>query len=367
MKPLYERPLPLLENRVWRMYTGGRVMGAWRGREEADGHFPEDWIGSVITSNNATRPGAEDEGLSRIDGKALGLAQDVLLKELIERHPAEMLGKAHVQRFGAQTALLVKALDASTRLAIQAHPTREDALRHFGCPFGKTEAWYVLAVRDQAKPASVRLGFREGMTRERWRELFDGQDVPGMVGALHEVQVHPGDVLLLEGGVPHAIGEGCFLMEIQEPTDYTFRVERVSPLGLPLRDEDCHQGAGFENMFDMFRYDFLTQEETLKRWQKQPRPLLETEGGTIETLLDAADTPCFALWRMRLNGSLTPPCDGRFRIAVVTGGEGTLEAGGDVLGLHQGDSLFLPAALEKTRWHSEGGMEVLLCLPPETK
>ena len=360
MKALCNQPLRLKENRVWRIYTGGSMLGRWRGRQEGDDHWPEDWIGSVITSNNATRPGAEDEGLSRIEG------MDRTLKELVEQYPQEMLGERHAQRFGTQTALLVKALDAANRLAIQAHPAREDAWRYFGCPFGKTEAWYVLGTRDQAEPACVRLGFREDMTREKWRELFEKQDVQGMQNALHRVEVQPGDVFLLEGGVPHAIGEGCFLMEIQEPTDYTFRVERVSPLGLPLRDEDCHQGAGFDAMFDMFRYEFLTRAETLARWKKQPRRMARSEGGAMDVLLDETDTPCFALWRMQVHGRFVPPEDNRFQIAVVVEGGGELEADGETLTLHQGDSLFLPAALGKTVWCSQE-MTVLLCLPPRVE
>ena len=367
MKKLCTRPLRLLENRVWRIYTGGSMMGQWRGRREADDHWPEDWIGSVVTANNVTRPGVEDEGLSRVDGKALGFEQDVLLRDLVEQFPEKMLGRRHVQRFGRQTALLVKALDAANRLAIQAHPTREDAMRYFGCPFGKTEAWYVLAVRPQMeRPATVHLGFRDNMTQEKWRGLFESQDVQGMLDALHQVEVHPGDVFLLEGGVPHAIGEGCFLIEIQEPTDYTFRVERTSPLGLSLREEDCHQGAGFENMFAMFRYDFLTLEQTLARWKKQPGTLFAAEAGELDALLDASDTSCFALWRMQVHGSFTPPADDRFRIAVIIEGEGELETDGDVLSLRQGDSLFLPAALSETVWRAKN-MTVLLCLPPEVK
>ena len=62
------------------------------------------------------------------------------LYELIQANPEEMLGKKHTELFGAQTALLVKALDAAERLAIQAHPDRNDAMRYFSSPFGKTEA-----------------------------------------------------------------------------------------------------------------------------------------------------------------------------------------------------------------------------------
>ena len=366
MKRLCARPLRLRENRVWRTYSGGAMMGKWRGRSEADGQMPEDWMGSTTRAVNAAHPGPADEGLSRIEGAAVGITEDVLLRDLIVQFPEEMLGAAHVRLFGAQTALLVKALDAAERLAIQAHPDRRDAMRYFSSPFGKTEAWYVLATREGIEPRpAVLVGFREDMTREKWRRLFETQDIAGMQAALHRIEVQPGDVILLEGGVPHAIGEGCFLIEIQEPTDYTLRVERVTPRGMPLSDVACHQGAGFDAMLEMFHYEFLTREETLARWRKQPRKAKESADGRIDVLLDAADTPCFSLLRMRVNGRLLVPSDGGFRLAVVTQGTGTLHAGDDAMTLSQGDCLFIPAGVRETVWQAEG-MTVLLCAPPKT-
>lgn len=366
MKSLCTRPLRLLENRVWRTYSGGAMIGRWRGRGEADGQTPEDWIGSTTKAVNASHPGSEDEGLSRIDGAAAGISENVLLRDLIAAYPEEMLGEAHVRLFGAQTALLVKALDAAERLAIQAHPDRADALRYFSSPFGKTEAWYVLATRrDVEPPPAVLVGFREDMTREKWRRLFETQDIAGMQSALHRIEVQPGDVILLEGGVPHAIGEGCFLIEIQEPTDYTLRVERVTPRGMPLSDMACHQGAGFDAMLDMFHYEFLTREETLARWRKQPRLASESTGGRIDTLLDASDTPCFSLARMQVNGQLSVPAGDGFRIAVVVEGEGALHAGGSTMTLSRGECVFIPASVQDTRWQAEN-MTVLLCAPPQT-
>ena len=358
-------PLRLLENRVWRTYSGGKMIGIWRGREEADTHMPEDWIGSMTKAVNPNHPGPENEGLSYIDGKALGLEEDQLLCELIKAHPEEMLGKAHVALFGAQTALLVKALDAAERLAIQAHPDRTDAMRYFSSPFGKTEAWYVLSTRSETNPPpAVLVGFRENVTREEWKQLFETQDIHGMHNALHRIEVQPGDVILLEGGVPHAIGEGCFLLEIQEPTDYTLRVERTTPRGMKLTDMACHQGAGFDAMLDMFHYEFLTREETLARWQKQPRRIREEADGCIDVLLDENDTPCFSLERMQLSGRMATPESDSFRIAVVVEGNGTLCTDSDTLELKQGDCLFLPAALPQCWWQGER-MTILFCMPPK--
>lgn len=361
---LCTHPLRLKENRVWRTYSGGRMIGAWRNRQQEDGHTPEDWVGSTTRAVNASHPGPEDEGLSRIDGRAAGLSFDPVLIDVIRQAPQRLLGSAHVRLFGDQTALLVKVLDAAERLAIQAHPDRADARRYFSSPFGKTEAWYVLDVRRDVSPEpSVLLGFREDMDRAAWRRLFESQDIAGMQRALHRFPVSPGDVLLIEGGVPHAIGEGCFLIEIQEPTDYTLRVERVTPRGLVLSDQACHQGAGFDAMLSMFHYDFLTREQTLARWRIPPKTLSIQGGGQIDQLLGPEHTPCFSLIRMHVTGELPSPAFDRFQIAIVVSGSGLMCLEDEEIPLERGACFFLPAHMRKASLRAKD-MTVLLCRPP---
>lgn len=57
-----------------------------------------------------------------------------------------------------------------------------------------------------------------------------------MIGCLHKIEVNIGDAFMIYGGVPHAIGSDCFLLEVQEPTDYTMRVEKTTPAGLIISD-----------------------------------------------------------------------------------------------------------------------------------
>lgn len=54
-----------------------------------------------------------------------------------------------------------------------------------------------------------------------------------MLAGMQKYPVHPGDTILIEGGMPHAIGAGCFLVEIQEPTDYTTGWSARRPAALP--------------------------------------------------------------------------------------------------------------------------------------
>ena len=219
------KPIKMLPNRVWRIYLGGLLLDELRGDEGSDGYFPEDWLASVVEANNPPRADApEREGLSRVETEN-GVRY---LKDLIDADPQAYLGKAHIASHGAHFGVLTKFLDSAERLPIQVHPDKTAAKTLFRSDYGKTEAWYILGGREiNGEAPYILLGFREDVTKQQLRELFDRQDIAGMAALMHKVPVQAGDVFLIEGGTPHAIGPGCFLLEIQEPTDYTIRTPRA--------------------------------------------------------------------------------------------------------------------------------------------
>ena len=251
-----QHPISVEPERVWRLYRGGSMIDALHGRPgQEDSHFPEEWILSIVEARNAGRE-EEHEGLNRLTEGGM------TLKSLIDSHPEEILGREHAARWGATTSVLLKVIDAAERLSVQVHPDKATALRLFQSPFGKTECWHILGGRDMGgETAHIYAGFQPGVTRELWKDIFDRQDIPAMLACLHKLTVKPGDTILIRGGLPHAIGAGCLLMEIQEPTDYTIRTERTNVQGELLPDAMCHQGIGFEAMFDCFHYEGTTEEQ----------------------------------------------------------------------------------------------------------
>ena len=116
-----------------------------------------------------------------------------------------------------------------------------------------------------------------------------------MLGCLHKIEVKPGDAFMIYGGVPHAIGAGCFLMEVQEPTDYTMRVEKTTPSGLNIGSELIHQGVGEEKMLECFHYDTHTIDEALSKWKITPEVLDSSNDYTLKTLFNEKHTNCFGL------------------------------------------------------------------------
>ncbi len=358
-------PLRLLNNRVWRTYSGGQLLESWQGKEVSeDSSFPEEWIASTVQARNVGREHLI-EGLSLIESEDHTL---ISLKDRIESDPERYLGMKHAKVYGSQTAVLVKALDAGERLTIQVHPDRQFAKEVFQSNFGKTEAWYVIGGREiDGEMPSVLLGFKPEVTRAYWQEVFERQDIPAMIDCLHRVNVEAGDIFLVEGGVPHAIGVGCFLIEIQEPTDYTLRVERTTPKGNIVPDMACHLGIGFERMLDAFHYETLSMNEMLARWKKQPRLINETMGGKQYSLISSEDTDRFTMSRIEVTGRYHTYGTGACVIAVILSGSGTIHYSGKSYEISQSNQWFIPAAVTELIWDrtSELPLEVILCYPPQ--
>jgi len=329
--------LKLEENRVWRLYRGGKLLDELHGREGADGSFPEDWLASVVEAINPPRDDAPaHEGLSRA---VLACGETAYLRDLIDTP------------FG----VLTKFLDSAERLPIQVHPDKDTARRLFNSEYGKTEAWYILGGREIGGEAPyILMGFKEEVTPAILKDLFERQDIEGMAALLHKIPVHPGEVYLIRGGCPHAIGSGVLLLEIQEPTDYTISLETHDTAGNQVPERLIHQGLGFERMFDCFHYDMQSPEELLGSARMEPWELAPG----YEELISYNDTPCFCLRRMRVTETRAQEAgDLPYTLAVVRG-EGTV--GG--IAVRQGDCLFVSANQEA--YEIAGEMEVLQCLPP---
>ena len=329
------QPIKLLPAYAWRSYLGGKMIAELHGKTAEDDHFPEEWIMSTVTARNIGREHIV-EGLSMTpDG--------VSLKELIEKDPERMLGKSHFECHGKTTGVLLKLLDAAVRLAVQVHPSKEKARELFDSEFGKTECWHIIDKREinGVKPC-VYLGFKEGVTREVWEKAFYEQDIDLMLDCLHKFEVEVGDTFLITGGQPHAIGMGCFLVEIQEPTDYTIRTERMSATGIMVPDVACHLGLGFEKMFDCFDYMGESKDATFKRWHIRPKTAVK-DGATVSELVGYKDTPMFKMEMIEVNGDFEIEKSDVFSGLYVLNGEGELNGKPTKVG----DQFFLPADCDK--------------------
>lgn len=335
---MIKKPLLQTENRVCRTYRGGRLLDSFVGNPNPkDSFLPEDWISSFVEAKNKIYK--KGEGISRVilDGRDLPITEAVTSDDF---GPGRQ-----------DSGVLVKYLNSAERLGIQVHPTPEFSRKHFGTGYGKTECWHILQTEEDA---SIYIGFKEGISREKWKELFERQDIEGMLNALHRFTVKVGDTVLVRAGTPHAIGAGCFLLEIQEPTDYTMRVEKTTVAGEELTPMQIHYGVGEEAMLDCFVYDGISEERAKKTYFITP----ECTDASRVSLVSYADTPCFALEKLCRGGRITPES---FVSLVVTEG-GDILVGGERIRAKKGEKWFVPYGCGDIA--VENG-EVIVCYPPK--
>ena len=154
-------------------------------------------------------------------------------------------------------------------------------------------------------------------------------------------------------------------MEIQEPTDYTIRVERTTPSGFAVADSMCHQGLGFEKMFECFHYEPHSREEIHDRWFIEPETVLKTAGGSITTLVGYRNTPLFRLDEVNVSDTLTVDCPPRGSGIYVLEGAGILERKRPAASpLKKTDQLFVPAGTGRFTLDAEAPLRVHAFLWP---
>ena len=338
--PVFFKP-----NRVFRNYVGGDGLRRLTGSGEGDNNFPEEWIASKVKAINPVYFGERD-------GVSVTEEGELYLDDLLEAEKDKMLG-------GRRYDCLVKYLDSAIRLPVQVHPTKEFSAKNFGSPYGKTEAWLVLATRDEN--AKLYFGFKDRIDLDTLKEYadrsLDERDI--LTELITPVKAEVGDVYLINAGLIHAIGAGCTILEVQEPTDFTIQIEnwcgesRVTEqekyLGLP-RDVAM-------SVFDVEKFGKKAVDEC----KMQPRTLFCDNGVLIESLISYDDTPCFAEKRYTLSGGKVimsyAPC-----VWAVVEGNGAVTGDGYRREVKKGDYFFLPYAAEG-KFEIEGNLVAIECLP----
>ncbi|MBV7338681.1 class I mannose-6-phosphate isomerase [Chloroflexi bacterium TSY] len=354
----YHQPFVLRPNRVWRTYRGGRILDRFEGKSQPeDSNFPEDWVGSATRAVNPGRAHLTNEGIGVAEGAD---GETFSMEELYTNSPFEALGVEHVESFGAEPYLLVKLLDSAMRLHIQAHPTKAWAQKHLNTQSGKTEAWWILQTRTDE--AYVYMGFQHPPTPTEWHRIVDEQDLAAMQSCFDPIPVVPGELLLVEGGVPHAIGPGITMVEIQEPTDYVVRCEYAHG-GLELPESARTMGFGLDRVLDIFDYTKYEYPVVKERFGPRISTVGQSDGGVEQALLAAPQTDRFEVRRIQCNGHFVLTLDQRFSILIVLDGTGEIVADGVKRPLLQWTRIYLPAILDSVS--IDGNMTIARCLPPK--
>ena len=344
--PRLDRPLLFAPNRVWRCYTGGLLLDRFQGAAApSDGPLPEEWLASTTRAQNGPRARHPDEGLSRVrlsDGNP-----GPLLAELVAKNPAECLGSPGE---GGGLGVLCKFLDSAIRLPIQCHPDRAFARAHYKSPHGKEEAWFVLGTRAVGGvDPYLLIGFTPEADPDTFARAVRAQDVAARERMLHRFPVRPGDAFFIPGRIPHAIGPGVFLLEVQEPTDWVVQPERF--VGeTELSATDMWGPVTPEVGLACFEFDGRgTADAIAARVRMAPTVVSDGPGGRVERL-DAPERPCFRVDRLTVTKELAMEADLPWHVAVVTAGRGVVMSKGGTDAIRQGDHLFVPHAAGAVRY-----------------
>ena len=295
---------PLLKSILW----GGEKIVPFKHLTSDQKQVGESWEVSGVKDNESVVS----------DGKYKGWT----LNKLVETLKDKLVGKENYERFGNEFPLLVKFIDAREQLSIQVHPTDEQAQAQ-GLGRGKTEMWYVM---ESDADASLRSGLKQQITPKQYKEMVENDTI---TEALSEYPVKEGDVFFLPAGRIHSIGAGCFLAEIQETSDVTYRIYDFKRKDNEGNYRELHTKEAAECIDYTVYPDYRTQYEAR---QNEPVELVSCPYFTTSVYdltepmtLDYSDLDSFVIF-------------------VGLKGEGEItDAEGNTISFRAGESVLLPA------------------------
>ena len=193
---------PLLKQTIW----GGDSIIPFKRLDQQLDHVGESWELSGVAGNETVVS----------EGPCAGMS----LNALVCNQREQLMGRKNYARFGDVFPLLVKFIDARRDLSIQVHPNDEVARRH-GFHQGKTEMWYVMSSAPVSTAPYLYCGLNRAITPEQYAQMVADNTI---TEALARYEVSEGDVFFIPAGRIHSIGAGCFVAEIQQTCDVTYRI-----------------------------------------------------------------------------------------------------------------------------------------------
>ena len=310
----------ILKTLVW----GGEMIAPYKGIETDQHKIGESWELSGVKGNESV--------------VAEGPMAGKTITELVKEYKGALIGEHVYANTGDEFPLLVKFIDALQDLSIQVHPDDElAAARHNGSK-GKTEMWYVV---DAAPGAHLLVGLKEKITPEIYAEkVADGT----ITDVLCRYDVKPGDVFFLPAGRIHAICGGCFIAEIQQTSDITYRIFDYNRPGLDGKPRQLHT----ELAKDAIDYTVY------KDYRTHYSPVQNEE-------VEVVSCPYFTTSIYDLTLPYAKDLSGidSFLVVMCLQGSGTLEVDGEDIDIRQGETVLIPADADDICFIPEEGMKVL--------
>ena len=191
---------PILKSTIW----GGEKIIPFKHLATEQAQVGESWEISNVPGDESVVANGTDAGKN--------------LSDMVKEYKGALVGESNYQRFGDNFPLLIKFIDACDDLSIQVHPDDELARKRHNS-MGKTEMWYV--IDNAGGKAHLRSGLKKKITPDEYAAMIADNTI---CDALADYTVQPGDVFFLPAGRIHSIGAGCFIAEIQQTSNVTYRI-----------------------------------------------------------------------------------------------------------------------------------------------
>ena len=300
---------PLLKQTLW----GGSKIIPFKHLDAQLENVGESWEISGVSGNETIVANGQYKGMS--------------LNQLVRELKGSLVGEENYQRFGDEFPLLIKFIDACQDLSIQVHPTDEIAHRQ-GKSRGKTEMWYTL---ESAPGAQLYNGLKQQITTEQYKEMVANDTI---TDALARYEVKEGDVFFIPAGHIHAIGAGCFVAEIQQTSDVTYRIYDFKRKDKNGNYRELHTQLASESIDYTVLDNYRTDYEPVKN-----------EGTQVVTC------PYFTTAVYDLDEPMTLDYSelDSFVILIAVKGGGQLISEGEEMSFQMGDTVLLPATTKEVK------------------
>ena len=298
---------PLLKQTLW----GGDKIVTFKHIDSQLENVGESWEISGVKDNETIVK----------EGPLKGKSLNEVVAELKDR----LVGKENYQRFGDEFPLLIKFIDARQDLSIQVHPNDEIAHKQ-GKPRGKTEMWYLMESEPGARLYS---GLKKQITPDQYKEMVDNDTI---CDALAQYEVKEGDCFFLPAGRIHAIGPGCFLAEIQQTSDVTYRIYDYKRKDKNGNYRELHTKLAAESINYQVENDYRTHYV-----------------GRLNKGVSLVQCPYFCTAVYDLNEPMTLDYSELDSFVILIGlkGEGKItDNEGNEVSIMAGDTLLIPATTE---------------------
>jgi mannose-6-phosphate isomerase len=240
--------MPIIKTKIW---AGNRLVNQLKDYGQNVG---EVWLCSGLADNSNI--------ITNLD-------KNITLRDFYQQHNNYFVNNSNdMQHFSDQFPLLVKFIDAGADLSVQLHPNYSDERSYLN----KNEAWYVLDCADNSKilyghNAKNINEFKHEYANKNYEQLFRWQTIQA------------GQIWYIPSGTIHAILSNTLILEVQQPSDITYRLYDYDRLDESGNCRELHIDQVYEHL------SFDNQDDNSQNVYNDKLPVIQN---TVQNILTTA-------------------------------------------------------------------------------